>query len=309
MALKTKIVVAGIGGVGGYFGGLLARKYENSDAVEICFLARGEHLNQIRANGLRVISDSAEFVARPAWATDNANEIGIADYILICSKSYDLETIIESLKPCISESTVVLPLLNGVDHVGKIRRFLPGASVIEGCVYIVSRIKEAGVIENSGKHQILSFGPGNNTDGRLVLLEKILKDAGTDAALSDHISTIVWEKFIFIAAIGTATSWFDCSIGKLMAEKEATVVEMVEEVKAIAMATGIPVDKDITVKTIAKLRLLPYATTSSMHRDYQNRKPHTEVESLTGYVVRAGRELNIETPLFNKAYLHLTGKG
>lgn len=82
MAKKIKIIVAGIGGVGGYFGGLLAKKYEKSDDFEICFLARGEHLAQIRKNGLKVIVGSTEFIALPAMATDKVNEIGIADYNL-----------------------------------------------------------------------------------------------------------------------------------------------------------------------------------------------------------------------------------
>jgi len=305
LSKKIKIVIAGIGGVGGYFGGLLAKKYETSDSVEICFLARGEHLRKIRENGLKVIHGTTEFIARPAIITDNAYETGIADYILICTKSYDLDETIEQLKPCIDENTILLPLLNGVESVDRIKRILPRTTVLDGCVYIVSSVKEVGVIENSGINQKLFFGPGSN-DSRLHWLEKIMLDAGIEATLSDSISTIVWEKFIFIASIATATSYFNCSIGKLLEQNENTLVQLIEEVKLIALANGISFNPNITANIVNYNKLLPNNSTSSMHRDYQNLKPKTEVETLTGYIVRAGRDFGIQTPAFNKAYIQLT---
>ena len=309
MPKKTKIVVFGIGGVGGYFGGLLATKYENSNDIEICFVARGEHLAQIRANGLKVIHGQTEFIARPAFATDNTNEIGIADYILICTKSYDLAATIEQLKPCIDENTIIVPLLNGVESVDRIKNIFPASTVLEGCVYIVSLVKKAGVIENSGINQKLYFGPGTINSERLLWLEKTIQYAGIEATLSDKISTIVWEKFIFISAIATATSYLDCSVGKLLETNEETLVQLIEEVKAVARVKGISFKPEITGYIVNYNKQLPYDTTSSMHRDYQNRKPNTEVETLTGYVVRAGEELGIETPVFTKAYQHLANKG
>lgn len=308
MSKKVKVVVAGIGGVGGYFGGLLAGKYENSDEVEIDFLARGEHLQQIRENGLKVIKGETEFIAKPFLATDNTNEIGIADYILICTKGYDLDGTIVQLKPCIGESTILLPLLNGVESVERIKRILPETTVWEGCVYIVSFLKEPGVIENGGHNQTLSFGLDNTSNDRLLFLEKLLLDAGIDTVLSDTISTIVWEKYIFIAAVATATSYFDCSVGKILEENSDTLCRLISEVTSIARAKKIAVDPEIETKTLNKLKVLPYETSSSMHRDFKNGKQLTELESLTGYVVRAGQEFNIKTPAFNEAYKLLLTK-
>jgi 2-dehydropantoate 2-reductase len=306
MAKKTKIVIVGIGGVGGYFGGMLARKYENSSDIEISFVARGEHLAQIRAKGLKVKHGQTEFIARPELATDNPSEIGIADYILICTKSYDLDATIEQLTPIIDENTIIIPLLNGVESVDRIKNRFPGLTVLDGCVYIVSQLKKAGVIENSGINQKLYFGPRNINSERLLWLENTIQDAGIEATLSNKISTIVWEKFIFISAIATATSYLDCSVGKLLETIEETLVQLIEEVKLVARAKGISFNPDITGYIVNYNKQLPYETTSSMHRDYQNRKPNSEVETLTGYVVREGRRLMVPTPLFSKAYNHLT---
>lgn len=306
MPKKVKIVIVGIGGVGGYFGGMLAKKYENSSKIEICFVARGEHLNKIKANGLKVIHGREEFSARPSIATNNTNEIGIADYILICTKSYDLDSTLQQLKPCVGENTILLPLLNGVESVERIQNRFPGATVPEGCVYIVSQLKEAGVIENSGINQLLYFGPDTAGTQNLLMLEKILKEAGIEATLSGKITSIVWEKFIFISAIATATSYLDCSVGKLLETNEETLVQLIEEVKSVALAKGVSFNPEITARIVNYNKQLQFETTSSMHRDYQNRKPNTEVETLTGYVVREGRRLMVPTPLFSKAYNHLT---
>ena len=308
MSKKVKIVIAGIGGVGGYFGGLLAKKYENIDEVEICFLARGEHLLQIRKSGLKVIKGATEFIAKPSLATDNTNEIGIADYILICTKGYDLDSAIEQLKPCISENTILLPLLNGVESVERIKKILPQTIVWEGCVYIVSYLKEPGVIVNGGHNQSLSFGLDDTINNRLLFLEKLFLNAGIETVLSDKISTIVWGKFIFIAAVATATSYFDCSVGKILEENSETLSRLISEVTSIARAKKITVDPDIEIKTLNKIKLLTYETSSSMHRDFENGRQNTELESLTGYVVRAGQEFGIQTPAFHKAYQLLKTK-
>jgi 2-dehydropantoate 2-reductase len=113
---KIRIVIAGIGGVGGYFGGQLARHYEKNKEAEIIFFARGENEKAIRQNGLKVESTIGEFIAKPKLVTSDASEIGKADFLIICTKSYDLEQTLLQLSPCINESTVILPLLNGIDN-------------------------------------------------------------------------------------------------------------------------------------------------------------------------------------------------
>jgi 2-dehydropantoate 2-reductase len=138
--MKTKTIIAGIGGVGGYFGGVLAKCFEVDEDVSVCFLARGSHLEAIRLNGLRVIKVGVQFVARPAVASDEADELGVAEVIVICTKSYDLEATVEQLKPCINEHTIILPLLNGVDITERIKSILPNNIVLQGCAYIVSRL-------------------------------------------------------------------------------------------------------------------------------------------------------------------------
>lgn len=300
---KTKIVIAGIGGVGGYFGGLLAKQYCDDKEIEICFFARGQHLLEIQNNGLKIIKGENEFVANPIIATDNPKEIGVADLIIICTKSYDVEAVVHQLLPCINDKTFILPLLNGVDSNERIQKILPNNTILSGCVYIVSRLKQPGVIENMGNIQTLYFGGDNISDKKLKHFETIFKQATIEATLSQNIATIVWEKFIFISPTATATSFFDKSIGEVVTENHIEkVTALINEVKQIAQANNIEIAENITELTIHKLKSLPFETTSSMHSDFKNKKACNELQSLTGYVIDQGLKHNIETPIYVEVY-------
>ncbi|MFD0940708.1 ketopantoate reductase family protein [Pedobacter boryungensis] len=305
MIHKTKIVIAGIGGVGGYFGGLLARAYAGNDDIEVHFIARGEHLKAIKANGLNVIKGDIDFIATPFLATDDAREIGIADYIIICTKSYDLTAMLDQLKPCIGTETVLLPLLNGVEAVEKIRAQFPNHLVPAGCAYIVSAIKEPGVVENMGNRQEIYFGLDAESDERLSKLEDLFKAAGVEATLSEEISQLIWQKFIFLSCIATATSFYEKPVGQLLKENSAELRTFIDETSALAKAKNIEVDPSTADKAMAHYESLPFATTSSMQRDFQFKRKNTELESITGYVVRQGKDLGIPTPHFEAAYQEL----
>lgn len=307
MNKKIKIIVAGIGGVGGYFGGLLAKHFIKSDEVEINFFARGEHLLQIQTNGLKVIQGDTQFIAKPNLATDKAIEIGIADFIILCTKSYDLEKALEQLKPCIDSNTALLPLLNGVDSAEIIKSTLPNTTVLNGSVYIVSVLKEAGVVENIGNIQKLFFGIDNAITDKLVLLENIFAQAGIEATLSKNISSIIWEKFHLVGANSTATSYFKNSTGEILADKSKSefLLALLHEVHNVALAKGISFEKDVVSITMDKLRSFPFESTSSMQRDFQKPNSRTELETITGFIIRAGQQLNLPTPTFKIAYEEL----
>ncbi len=307
---KTKIVIVGIGGVGGYFGGLLAKQFYNIEDVDIIFFARGSHLQYIKSHGLKIIMGQDTWTVHPKIATDNASEIGTADLIILCTKSYDLESTIPQLLPAINKDTIVLPLLNGVDSKDKIKNILPDNLVLDGCVYIISRLIQDGIVENSGNIQKLFFGLNNWEDDRLLFFEDLFKRVGIDSTLSQNISTIIWEKFIFLSPIATATSYFDQCIGDIISnsEKLATLKILIDEVRRLAIAKQIHLDDDINEKTLQKLKALPYHATSSMHSDFKNNKAHTELQSLTAYVIDEGRKYNLETPTFNKMFLFLIEK-
>ena len=307
--MKTKILIAGIGGVGGYYGGLLAQKYANNPDIEIYFLARGQHLEQMQQHGLKLITEGGTYMIHPTLATDNILEIGKVDYLIITTKAYDLDKTIEQLKPCIENHTVILPLLNGIDITDRISRLLPKSKVWYGCVYIVARLKEPGVVESSGNVHGFNFGSENLSDNQLLAFQKILVDAGIEARLSDSIKEIIWTKFFFISPTASLTSYFDVSFGELItdSERKDTLIKMLEELLLIAKAEGSSIDCSIVEKIIQRLEVLPLESTSSMHSDF-NAGRQTELKTLTGIVIDLGKKNHISTPIYQKVFDSLSKK-
>jgi 2-dehydropantoate 2-reductase len=301
--MKSKIVIVGLGGVGGYYGGLLAKYYAGDPTVEIFFVARGEHLKKVQQNGLTVITETGTFVVRPTLATDTVSEIGIADYVILTTKSYDLEATVKQIKPCVGANTVILPLLNGADISSRIRVLLPGIEVWNGCAYIVARLNEPGIVESSGNLHRLNFGYENKTSVRLTGFEKLLKYAGIDATFHENIKTVIWNKFFFISSTASLTSYYDVSFGALLTDpdRKNTLISLMEEVILVANAEGADINTNVIDKTIHQLEKLPFETTSSMHSDFQAGR-NTELQTLTGIVIELGKKHGIPTPTYEKVY-------
>jgi 2-dehydropantoate 2-reductase len=304
---KIKIVIVGLGGVGGYYGGLLAKQYADNPNIEIYFVARGAHLSKVQANGLTLITEKGTFQVHPTLATDNVAEIGTADYIIMTPKSYDLDSTVAQIKPIVGANTVVLPLLNGIDNSDRIRTLLPGTEVWQGCCYIVARLNEPGIVESSGGVHRFNFGyEHKQTNDRLIAFESLLKEASIDATFYENILHVIWTKFFFISSTASLTSYFNVSFGALLTDetRKATLVSMLEELILIANAEGAEIERTVIDKVIHQLEKLPFETTSSMHSDFKAGKT-TEVHGLTGSVVELGKKLGIPTPTYLNVYNEL----
>lgn len=308
MKAKFKIAILGIGGVGGYVGGKLAAQYANSD-VEVCFITRGENEKAIKSKGLILKTFTGQDTIYPFAATSQPELLGDMDLIICCTKSYDLETSIATLKPCINGDTVILPLLNGVDASDRIRKLFPQAEIWDGCIYIVSRLTAPGIVKVAEGPNSLYFGSDHKAKLKLRHVETIFKAADINAHLSGNISRTVWEKFLFISPLATLTSYFSASIGEITSdpERKKLLMDLLVELKTIADAKGLLLPDGVVHKTMEKMISLHHETTSSMHSDFK-KGGRTEVETLTGYVVRQGKELNIHTPNYEKIFSALLTK-
>lgn len=300
MSEKIRIGILGLGGVGGYFGGLLAEKYLGSDTTEIIFIARPATEKIIKEKGLKLIIPQGEKIIYPALVTSDPDKTGQLD-LLICSvKSYDLESSLFPLKNCITNKTIILPLLNGVDAKERIRSIYPETEVLHGCVYIVSQLIEPGIVKETGNIHTLYLGSDSVQKNKLKELEKIFLEAGIECYLSENIQQTIWEKFIFISSIASLTTYLNKNIGEILDSQihEETLLQLIKEIKTIADSMNIPLSENIIEKTLAKMKKLPFETTSSMHRDCQ-KGGRTEYISLTEYVSRQGKLLHIPTPAFD----------
>ena len=306
---KYRIAILGIGGVGGYIGGKLSKAYNNDPHIEIIFLARGENLLTIKKGGLKLITPDDEFETHPHLVSDDATEVGMVD-LLICSvKAYDLVESIAAFKPCIGDDTIILPLVNGVDGNEKIRSILPHAIVLDGCIYLNSRLTEPGVIQQSGSIHTVYFGPATSHENEVKKIESVFKNAGIDAIIPPDIRQAVWEKFVFISAIATITSYANAPISEVLQSEEnnSLLRLLAQEVIGVAGAKGISLPGNMIEKIMHRAASMPAGATSSMHSDFMNKK-NTELDALTGYVVKKGKALNVPTPTYEKMFLELKNK-
>lgn len=299
--IMKRIGILGLGGVGGYFGGLLAKAYQKSNDVEIIFIARGETQKAIAENGLKIVTDDSEMIVHPNLVSNNPSEIGVLDYLICATKTYDIEESFTSLKSCIKKETLILPLYNGVDAQERIKKIVPDNEVLQGCVYIVSMIFSPGTIRRIGFYEKLFFGSKTASFSKMEELQNIFQKAKIESYLVENIDETVWEKFIFISALASATSYLNQNIGEILSNSESkvTYIELLHEIEDVAQAKGLKLPHDIVAQTIQKLEKSPKEATSSMHRDLLAGK-NTEALSLTQFVVNEGKKYGVKTPLYEK---------
>ncbi len=306
---KFRIVVVGIGGIGGFIGGKLAYAYHNSPEFEICFITRGENEKAIKENGLTLRTDLGEEISYPSIVTHALQEVGPADLLISCVKNFDLEDSLRALYSCISPRTIVIPLQNGLDAANRVRHEYPQTEVWEGCIYLVSRLVSPGLVQQSGKLNKVIFGSLRSDQSRLECVASIFLNAGISAELSADMGQILWEKFSFISPLASITSYLDLRIGQIITNDEHTnlLKELMGEIKVIAAKKGIPISEKLIQENINKMLLMPANSTSSMHADFE-KAGKTELDSLVGIVVAMGKNLGVPTPNYQKIYDHLKKK-
>jgi 2-dehydropantoate 2-reductase len=302
-----RIGIVGIGGVGGYFGGKLAREYENSNEHEIIFIARGEHLKAIKKNGLQLFTKEKDYITRPKIATDNPAEAGVFDLVFFCTKSYSLESSAQQFSYCINKNTVVIPLLNGVNSADRLRTVLPQTNVLGGSVYIISFIKEPGVVCQKDGTCKLTFGTDDTQSAKKYsYILDILLQAKIDAILTDKISEALWTKYLLMCPLGSLTASTGKTYGALWADVALRVKlrSMMEEVAAVAKAKNILLPENVVDKTMEMAGRFNIDAKTSMLLDREKGK-QMEVDALTAYLCEAGKESGIPTPLHNEIYFQL----
>lgn len=306
MQRKYRIAILGIGGVGGFIGGKLAAAYSGSADIEIIFIARGGNVGAIRENGLKLITATGEIMVRPDIVADANDDMGKINLLICCTKTYDLENSIEALSASITADTMILPLLNGIDSTERIQVLFPQARVLQGCIYLVSKIIAPGVVQQRGEFYSLHFGGDTSLAAQMDKLMDIFTKAGINAVLEDNIRGKVWTKFAFISPIATYTSAHDISIGKILESDEhtASIKKLMTELITLASVLNIDLPADTVEKNFSVMAKLPYETTSSMQADFANSKP-TELETLTGIVVRKASEQGITVDSYFEMYQRL----
>jgi len=255
-----------------------------------------------------LITPEGTFGVRPDVATDDPAEGGPFDLVFFCVKSYGLEESAGLLENHLSRGAVVVSLLNGVDNAERLRAVLPEVQVLNGCVYLSAHILRPGVVRQNVSLARLFFGLEGEEQERFRIIEKVLKDADIEAKYRKDIEKVVWEKYLFISPLASATSYLNKTFGQVLEDDSSSQLleGLLKEVELVAREKGIPLPLDIHHLTMNKIVSFPADTKSSMQLDF-GRGGQTEIETFTGYIVKAGRRYGLATPLHEMVYKALAG--
>jgi len=293
-----KIAIMGTGGVGGYFGARLA-----AAGSDVAFIARGAHLDAIRAGGLRVTSAKGDVTIAPAKASDDPAEIGPVDIVLFATKLWAVEASGAACKPLLKTEgptgpTGVVSLQNGVDAESRLADLLGPAHVVGGVAAIAAVIAEPGHIQHNGAMAALEFGElYGAVSPRVRALKEACEAAGFGAAIPPDINRSIWRKMALLASFSGMTALTRKPLGEIRGDPElrAMLDAAVEEVFAVAAAQGIPDGEDMRGFVTKAIETLPDAMTSSMAEDLM-RGNRLELPWLSGAIVRLGAAGGVPTP-------------
>lgn len=277
-----RILVIGAGAIGGYFGGRLLQA-----GRDVTFLVRPRRAGQLAESGLVIESPHGDLTLPhpPVVLAENLREP--FDLILLSCKAYDLAGAIESFAPAVGPQTMILPLLNGMQHLDVLDARFGAERVLGGKCVISVTLDDAGVVKQLNPVQSLSYGSRTPGDARMAALQAALGDAGFDALPSEHIVQEMWEKWIFLATLAGATCLMRAAIGAIVAAPggERLVLRLLDECSAIAASH----DHAPRAPFLAQIRPMLTAagspTTASMLRDIE-RNARIEADHIMGDLLR-----------------------
>lgn len=298
-----RILVVGAGAVGGYFGGRLVQA-----GRDVTFLVRPKRAEQIKAQGLQIVSPRyGDLTVRPR-ATTAAQIVSPYDIILLSVKSYSLAAAIDDFALAVGPRTVIIPVLNGIHHMDVLTARFGAEPVLGGVCFVATEIDAQDRIIQLADFQSLTYGEldGKKTS-RIEAVHDAFRGAGFDTAISADIVRDMWQKWVFLASIGAITCLLDGNIGEIVGVPGGADLSLsaLLECAAIAGACGYPLSEAFLAEKRSQLTAPGSPLTSSMYRDLKE-QALVEVDSILGDLIERGRKHGVSAPLLQAAFVRLT---
>ncbi len=288
-----RIAIFGSGSVGGYFGGRLAHAGE-----DVVFIARGDHLETMLTDGLRVDSINGDFVVKSVNATDDPAKAGTADLIMVGVKAWQVSEAAKAMQPMMGPETIVLPLQNGLEAPAHLTEVLGSQHVLGGLCGLFCYVAGPGHIVHAGTDPFVKFGElDNRRSERVEKLLDMFTRAGVNADVPKDIQVAMWLKFMLItvwSGMGAVTRT-PAGIWRSQPETRRMAECGLQEIIDVAEARGISLPVKAIQTTMSVYDSLVPQSTASLQRDVMEGRP-SELEAQIGAVVRFGQEAGIATP-------------
>jgi 2-dehydropantoate 2-reductase len=289
-----RIAILGAGGVGSYYGGMLAQA---GHAVSL--LARGAHLDALRERGLEVRTPEGSRTVRVQAAADPA-ELGPADLAVVAVKTYSLEEIAPAARLLAERGADVLPLLNGVEAADRlVESGVPDGRVLGGLTEISAARVAPGIVERRSSFQRVVVGErGGGLSDRTERIAAAFRETGADARASADITADLWRKLAFIATMAATCGLSRGPVGPIRdkALGRELLGRSVREVLAVARALGVDVGEEDAARILGFIDTIAPGIKPSLLLDLEAGRP-TEIHDLCGAVSRLGREAGVDTPV------------
>ena len=293
-----RIAIMGAGGIGGCYGGLLAKA-----GFDVTLIARGAHLEAITEKGLRLVQPEGEFTVDVA-ATGNPSLVGTVDLVIFSVKAHQNLTAIPLIKPLIGVETTVLTIQNGVESADEIGQEYGAERVLPGSAYVISNVVSPGVVKQQSQIPRVAFGESNGERSqRAIAVQDAFLKANIMAELSDDISRVLWSKLLYNSPANGMASAARLSPRDLIEYPEGRSMFKlaIQEVADVGTASGVPLGKDDVQGAMDLIAARPIGARGSMQADLESGRP-LELDAIVGSVGRIGRKLNVPTPIFDILY-------
>lgn len=310
MPNDRKICIVGAGAIGG----LLAARLAQTDC-EVSVVARGPHLAAIREQGLTLRAEGKETTTRVSASAD-ASALGVQDIVIVAVKACGLADALPSITPLIGPETMVVPAMNGVpwwffsgfggprlsgmplegvDPGARIARAIP-LSKVAGCVvYPTAYVAQPGVIQHTGRWDIMLGEPDGGMSERARCLRARLNAAGFTCTLTPDIRREIWAKLVGNASFNPVAALTGATLDRMLAEPHVLelLTTLMTEVLKVGAAMGLHIAQT-PAQRLEKARPMGEIKFSMLQDLEQGRA--MEFESLTGAVVTIGDRLHLDIP-------------
>jgi 2-dehydropantoate 2-reductase len=285
--MAMRILVVGAGAVGGYFG--------------------GQRAAELRAKGLEIASPHGNATLTPTIITPE-EMTSRYDLVLLAVKGYSLDGAITDFASAIGDNSAILPVLNGMRHIGVLSDRFGGHSVLGGACIVSNTLDDKGRVLQLTDTQELVYGElDGKRSSRLSELDRVLQGAGFVARPSANIVGEMWEKWVFAAALGGITCLLRGSIGEIAISPRGRdlALAMLEECIQVAAACGQSPRPETIERIRGALTDSGSLLTLSMYRDLQKGAP-TEADTIIGDMCMRGDAAGLKMPLLAAAYAQLS---
>jgi 2-dehydropantoate 2-reductase len=297
-----KLLMLGAGSVGGYFGLRL-----QEGGADVTFLVRPKRAAQLRDRGLRLYGPRGELHAKQVQLLESGAAGGAFGAVILSCKAYDLPSAMDSVRPYVGTDTVILPLLNGLQHLEVLDREFGASRVLGGLAQVSATLDANGDIKQLTEVQALIYGARDAAQAAAAgALDSALQMGRFEARLSRNIMLEMWEKFVLLASLAGMTCLMRANVGEIAATQDgaALMVRMLDDCAAVATAAGHAPRANYMAPIKALLTQKNSLLEASMRRDMEQGRP-TEADHVVGDMLRRARAAGVDSELLKSAYCSL----